>query len=164
MQKIFRYRKFIGITVLISIFLLNFPLSPARAVMITTEYAIHQDSEQLSDRARLRAFLGRADVMAQMQAYGISHEEALSRVDSLTDREIASIAGRMDQIPVGAGGTYEFDGSLLAIIGLLLYTIVFAIVFYFSRTMEPEEQPQSSTSENEEKPQSSSNDKEEKSE
>ena len=164
MQKIFRYRKSIGITVLISIFLLNFPLSPARAVMITTEYAIHQDSEQLSDRARLRAFLGRADVMAQMQAYGISHEEALSRVDSLTDREIASIAGKMDQIPVGAGGNYEFDGSLLAIIGLLLYTIVFAIVFYFSRTMEPEEKLQSPTSENEEKPQSSSNDKEDKSE
>jgi len=131
--------------------------------MITTEYAIHQDSEQLSDRARLRAFLGRADVMAQLQAFGIGHEEALSRVDSLTDREIASIAGKMDQIASVAGG-YEFDGSLLAIIGLLLYTIVFAIVFYFSRTMEPEEQPQSSTSENEEQPQSSSNDKEEKSE
>ena len=142
MQKIFWYRKFIGITVLISIFLLNFPLFPARAVMITTEYAIYQDSEQLSDRARLRAFLGRADVMAQMQAYGISHEEALSRVDSLTDREIASIAGKMDQIPVIAGGTYEFDGSLLAIIGLTIYAIFMAVVIYFSRTMEKEEKPQ----------------------
>ena len=162
MQKIFRYRKFIGITVLISIFLLNFLLSPARAVMITTEYAIDQDSEQLSDRARLRAFLGRADVMAQIQAYGISHEEALSRVDSLTDREITSIAGKMDQTPIVAGDTYEFDGSLLAIIGLLLYTIVFAIVFYFSRTMEPEERPQSSTSENEETPQPLTIEKEEK--
>ena len=164
MQKILRYRKYIGLTVVVSMFLLNFPLSPARADMITTEYTVAQDADQLSDRTRVRAFLGRADVMAQMQAYGISHEEALSRVDSLTDREIASIAGKLDQIPVGAGGNYEFDGSLLAIIGLLLYTIVFAIVFYFSRTMEPEEQPQSSTSENEEQPQSSSNDKEEKSE
>ena len=142
MQKIFQYRRFIGLSVSISIFLLNFPLSPARAAMIPTEYAIHQDSEQLTDRARVRAFLGRADVMAQMQAYGISHEEALSRVDSLTDREIASIAGKMDQIQVIAGGTYEFDGSLLAIIGLALYTIFFAIVYYFSRTMEKEEKPQ----------------------
>jgi hypothetical protein len=100
--------------------------------------------------------------MAQMQAYGISHEEALSRVDSLTDREIATIAGKMDQIPIVAGDTYEFDGSLLAIIGLLLYTIFFAIVFYFSRTMEPEETPQSSTSENEGKPQPLTMEKEEK--
>ena len=74
MQKIFRYRKFIGLTMLISIFFLNLPPHHVRAVMITTEYVIHQDTEQLSDRARLLAFLGRADVMAQMQANGISHE------------------------------------------------------------------------------------------
>jgi len=124
-------------------FLLNFPLSPARAVMITTEYVIHQDSEQLSDRARLRAFLGRADVMAQIQACGISHEEALSRVDSLTDREIASIAGKMDEIPAVAGGSnFELDGSLLSIIGIAIYAIVMAIAIYFSRTMEKEEKPE----------------------
>ena len=45
MQRIFPYRKFIGLTVVISIFLLNFPVSPARAVMITTEYAVAQDSD-----------------------------------------------------------------------------------------------------------------------
>ena len=142
MQKIFRYSNSIGLTVSISMFLLNFPLSPARAVMITTEYVIHQDSKQLSDRARVKAFLGRADVMAQSQTYGISHAEALSRVDSLTDREIASIAGKLDQIPVGAGGNYEFDGSLLAIIGLAVFAIFMALAVYFSRTMEKEEKPQ----------------------
>jgi len=142
MQKIFRYRKYIGLTMSISIFLLNFPLSPARAGMITTEYVIDQNSEQFSDRARVRAFIRRADVMAQIQAYGISHEEALSRVESLTDREIASIAGKMDQIPEAAGGYYEFDGSLLAIIGLSIYAIFMAIAIYFSRTMDKEAKPQ----------------------
>ena len=142
MQKVFRYRKFIGLTVSITIFLLNFPLSPARAVMITTEYVIHQDSEQISDRARVRAFLGRAEVMAQMQANGISREEALSRVDSLTDREIASIVSKMDQTAEVAGGNYELDGSLLSIIGLTIYAIFMAIAIYFSRTMETEETPE----------------------
>ncbi|CAB1078829.1 hypothetical protein D1AOALGA4SA_6552, partial [Olavius algarvensis Delta 1 endosymbiont] len=67
---------------------------------------------------------------------GVRYEEALSRVDSLTDREIAAIAGRLDQIPKGGEGTnYEFDGSLLAIIGLALYAIFMAIAIYFSRTM-----------------------------
>ena len=142
MQMIFRYRKFIGLTVSISLFLLNFPLSPARAVMITTEYAIDRNSDRFTDRARVRAFLGRADVLAQLQAYGISHEEALSRIDSLTDREIASLAGKMDQIPEIAGGYNEFDGSLLAIVGLALYAIFMAIAIYFSRTMEKEDNPQ----------------------
>ena len=139
MQNIFRYRKYIGLTVSVTIFLLNLPLSPAQAVMIDTEYVIHPDSEQISDRVRVIAFLRRADVVAQMQAYGISREEALSRIDSLTDREIASIAGKMDQAPQAAGGRYELDGSLLAIIGLAIYAIFMAIAVYFSRTMETDE-------------------------
>lgn len=69
-------------------------------------------------------------------------EEALSRVDSLTDREIGLIAGRMDQIPQAAGNSYEFDGSLLAIIGVAIYAIFMAIAIYFSRTMDTEEKPQ----------------------
>jgi hypothetical protein len=142
MQNIFRYRKFIGLTVSISIFLLNFPLSPAQAIMITTEYVIQQNSEQLSERARVRAFLGRADVIAQMQAYGISPAEALSRVDSLTDKEIASIAGKMDQITEVGGDNYNLDGSFLSIIGLAIFAFVMAIAIYFSRTMQKEEKPQ----------------------
>ena len=148
MKQIFQYRKLIGLTVSISIFLLNFPFSPAQAAMIPTEHAIHQESEQLTDRAQVRAFLGRADVLAQMQAYGVSHEEALSRVNSLTDKEIASIAGKMDQFPAVAGpnggggdGNYEF-GSLLGIIGIAIFAIFVALAIYFSRTMEKEEKPQ----------------------
>ncbi len=138
MHKIFRYRKFIGFAMLISTSLLNFPLSSARAVMISTEYVIHQDSDQLSDRARVRAFLKRTDVMAQIQAFGIDYEEAQSRVDSLTDSEIASIAGKLDRLPVGA---YSLDGGILTIIGMALYAIVAAIVIYFSSTPENEEKP-----------------------
>jgi hypothetical protein len=107
--------------------------------MITTEYVIHQDFKKLSDRARVRAFLKRAQVIAQMRAYGIHHQEALARVDSLTDSEIASIAGRMDQIPAGAAGTYSLDGSFLSIIGLALYAIVAAIVIYFGFSDEKKE-------------------------
>ncbi|MGD9062469.1 MAG: PA2779 family protein [Desulfobacterales bacterium] len=139
MQKILRCRKAIGLTILISTFLLYFPLPPAQAGMITTEYVIHQDFKKLSDRARVRAFLKRAQVIAQMRAYGIHHQEALARVDSLTDSEIASIAGRMDQIPVGAAGTYSLDGSFLSIIGLALYAIVAAIVIYFGFSDEKKE-------------------------
>ena len=102
--------------------------------------------------------------MAQLQAYGISPEEALSRVDSLTDIEIASIAAKLDQIPAGAGGNYTLDGSVLAIIGLLLYAIVFAIVFYFSRAEAKEEKSQSPTTDREEKPQSSTIETEQKAE
>ena len=141
MQKILRYRKYIGYPVLISIFLLHLPLTPARAVMLTTEYVNLQDSEMLSDRARIRAFFARVDVMARAQAYGIKPEEALSRVDSLTDNEIALIADNLDHIPAGAGGNYKLDGSIFALIGMALYAILAAILIYFSFTDETQKEP-----------------------
>ena len=142
MKKIYRHRKWVGLFMVISTFLLSVPPSPARAAMITTQYTIHPNSEQHSDRARIRAFLGRADVMAQMQAHGISPEEARSRVDSLTDSEIASIASQMDRIPAGAGGgSYTLDGSLLMFIGMALYAIIAAILIYFSFNSDKEEIP-----------------------
>ena len=141
MKKIFRYRKSVGLIMLISMFMLYFPPSPARAVMINTQYVIHPDSEQLSARARVKAFLGRADVIAQMQAYGISPAEALCRVDSLTDREIASIADKMDRIPTSAGGNYTMDGSLLMFIGMAIFAIIAAIVIYFSSNSDKEKKP-----------------------
>jgi hypothetical protein len=141
MKKLFRYRKSVGLIMLISTFMLYFPPSPAGAVMINTQYVIHQDSEQLYARAKVKAFLLRADVMAQMQAYGINPTEALSRVDSLTDCEIASIAGKMDQIPAGAGDNYTMDGRLLMFIGMAIYAIIAAIVIYFSSNSDKEEKP-----------------------
>jgi hypothetical protein len=138
MKKIFRYRKSAGLIMLISTFLLYFPPYPARAVMINTQYPIHQDAA----RTRVRAFLERTDVAAQMQAYGISPKEARSRVESLTDSEIASIAGKMDRFPAGSGGTYSLDGGLLMFIGMALYAIIAAIVIYFSFHQDKEEKPQ----------------------
>jgi hypothetical protein len=108
--------------------------------MIDTQYAINQDSEQLSARARVKAFLGRADVMARMQAYGINPTETLSRVDSLTNCEMTSIADKMDRMPAGAGGTYTLDGSLLMFVGMALYAIIAAIVIYFSFDQDKEVQ------------------------
>lgn len=144
MKRIFRYGKSVGSIILISTFLLYIQPSPARAAMIGTQYIVRQDSEQVSARARIKAFLGRADVIAQMEAHGISPTEARSRVESLTDSEIASIAGKMDRISSGAGGAYTLDGSLLMFIGMALYAIIAAIVIYFSYHQDKEEKPQKS--------------------
>jgi len=141
MKKIFRHRKLIGFIILISTSLLWLPPFPAGAVIMSTQYAIHECAEELSARARLKAFIARADVTAQMQASGIGTKEALSRVDSLTDSEIASIADMIDRLPAGAGGTYSLDGSLFMFIGMALYAIIAAILIYFSFSGDKEEKP-----------------------
>ncbi len=162
-KKIFQHKKFICLAVVISMFFLNLPTPPARAVMITTEEALVQRTEPLSDRERVKAMLARADVIAQLQAYGISCGEAQARVDSLTDRELAVIADKMDRLASKAGG-YEMGSGALWIVGLLMYTIVFLIVFYFSRAKMKEDLEKSSTAETEEKIESSTIEKEQKAE
>ena len=126
MQNLYRCRKYIGLTVLISTIFLYIAVSPSRAVMISTENAIHG----VCDRESVKAFLERADVIAQMQAHGVNPAEARARVDSLTDSEIDAIAGKMDQIPAGAGGSGS--GGMLSLLGLALYAIIAAIVLYFA--------------------------------
>ena len=141
MQKILQHRKYLGCTLLISIFLFYLQPSHVWGGMIATEYLIRQDSEAFSDREQVMAFFARADVMAQIQAHGISPEEALSRVDSLTNPEIALIADKINDIPAGASGNYTLDGSLLSFIGIALYAILAAIVIYFGFADDKEEKP-----------------------
>ena len=49
--------------------------------------------------ARIKAVFSRKDVIAQLQSYGISSEEAPARVDNLIDQEVALMAGKQDQLP-----------------------------------------------------------------
>ena len=64
-----------------------------------------------------------------MQSYGISSEEALARVDSLTDQEIALIAGKLDQLP--AGGAATLGAALIAVTWpyILAAGIIIAVIF-----------------------------------
>jgi hypothetical protein len=106
------------------------PQIPAQGAMLTTEDAINQDSTVDFDRARIKKFLNRNDVIVQLKSYGISAEEAQTRVDSLTDQEIALIAGKLDQLP--AGGIVIHTGWIVAIAAAiaLIFTIIFMIIDY----------------------------------
>ena len=88
----------------------SLPIGMAQAGMVSTETMIEQETSAAtafergpSDHDRIRALLGRDDVRTQMMSLGIEPAEAEARVRSLTDQEIADIAGRLDQLPAGEG-------------------------------------------------------------
>ena len=131
MRTVFKYQKPISLIVLVSLSWLCMPQLSAQAVMVTTEDAINQDSRSDSNRARVRAFVSRNDVRAQLQSYGISSEEALARVESLTDQEIALIVGKLDQFPAGSGAESLGWAGILFIepgIYILIASVIIAIV------------------------------------
>jgi hypothetical protein len=96
----------------------SLPIGVVQAGMVSTETIIEQQAGDAREsaqapaaRERIRAFLTRDDVQGEMIALGIAPAEAEARVAALTDREIADIAGRLDQLPAGEG-----VGSILIVL------------------------------------------------
>jgi hypothetical protein len=106
------------------------PFSPVQAGMVGPETVIEQAQAQAA-RDRLRSFFDREDVRAQMQANGISPEEAQARVASLSDSEVASIAGKLDQLPAGGDALGAVLGALLLIFLILLITDLLGLTHVF---------------------------------
>jgi len=97
---------------------------PAHAGMVSTGDAINHE--------RILQLLDRAEVQAQLQAYGVSVGEVKARVAALTDEEAAELAARIDTLPAGGVGIL---GLILVVFLVLLLTDIlgFTKVFPFTR-------------------------------
>jgi hypothetical protein len=110
-------------------------LQSAQATLIgTAEVAAAQAPVQGDGHARLNATLERADVIAGLQARGVSVEQARERVAALTDAEAAQVADQIDQAPAGAADAL---GIILFIFVVLLITDIlgFTKIFPFTRSI-----------------------------
>ncbi|MGI9433669.1 MAG: PA2779 family protein [Geminicoccaceae bacterium] len=106
--------------------MVSLPIGLARADMVATKQMIVAEPVDqpagktiLETRERVRAFLARDDVRAEMMALGVSAAEAEARVAALTEAELVFLAGQLDQVPAGEG--------VGEIIGLV--TIIFFVIF-----------------------------------
>ena len=95
------------------------------AAMIGTAEAINEDRE------RVLMLLERPEVVAKLQAYGVSASDAKARVTALSDREIAFLAAEIDRAHAGAGGGEAFVlfvATVILIVVLLPFFIVGALI------------------------------------
>lgn len=109
---------------------LSLPQGAAWAAMVSTETVVEGLVAPEGERARVRGFLEREDVRRHIVAGGIDPEEALLRVDSLSDREVAEIAQVLDQLPAGGLSGLElaaFAGLILAAALILMWIIIGAV-------------------------------------
>lgn len=84
-------------------------------------------------RTQLEQTLQRADVVAALQARGVSVEAARDRVAALTDAEAAQVAAQIDQAPAGG----DVIGTIVFIFVVLLITDIlgFTKIFPFTRSI-----------------------------
>lgn len=106
---------------------LGMPL-PASAGIVTTDQ-IHASAE----RDRVRDFMAREDVRAQLQSFGVDADKVHERVDAMTDQEVSELAGRIDEMPAGGG----VIGVIFLVFIILLVTDILGLtkVFPFTRSV-----------------------------
>ena len=100
-------------TVLISVFFLF--MSSAQAAMVGT-------SDILPDttRTELLDTLQRKDVQQQLTEMGVDPDNAIKRVDSMTNEEIAKLSSQIETLPAGSGVS---NVELLLIIIILILVL-----------------------------------------
>lgn len=116
-----RLCRVLGIPMALVLVLTSFPLRTAQAGLIGTEQALSnaaKPNDSRSQRARIVAFLHREDVRRQIQALGVDPHEADARVATLSDAEVAKLAGRIDQLPAGAGA------EIFIVLGVIFLVLV----------------------------------------
>ena len=120
--------RFVSRTLMFSVLCMSLWTPFAQATLISSEQVANIQTAQ-NNRERVREFFDRTDVQSQLQARGISADAAKTRVDMMTDSEIASINGHLDTLP--AGGV-DILGFFLLIFIILLITDILGLTHVFS--------------------------------
>ncbi|MEM7361371.1 MAG: DUF6627 family protein, partial [Pseudomonadota bacterium] len=76
------------------------------------------EAQSTIDRDQLRQALAREDVAAQLEAYGVSTEDALLRVDRMTDQEVVALNEKIGELPAGG----DILGVALVVFIVLVFT------------------------------------------
>lgn len=131
-QQYSRFMRWTSRLVMLSMLTMVLPIQSASAGMVETDSVVSHELA-VHDRAKINAFLDRADVLAQLQKEGVTAGDAKARVNALTDDEAHMIAGKLDQLPAGG----DILDVLLFVFILLLITDIlgFTKVFPFTRSI-----------------------------
>jgi len=124
-----KLRRLVASLLVVSIAGMGLPL-PAQAGMVGTDAVVAS-----AERDRIVSMLDRAEVRAQLEAFGVSPTDVKARIAALTDVEVAQLAGQIDRLPAGGNGIEVIVSALVLIFIVLLITdlLGFTKVFPFTR-------------------------------
>lgn len=99
------------------------------AKLISTE-AVIAGYGTVEHRETVRQFLDRNDVVAQLEALGVTPEAAKLQVAMLTDEQVTELAQKIDSLPAGG----DILGVALFVFLVLLFTDIFGVTKVFPFT------------------------------
>lgn len=115
-----RFRRVLAEVAIALVLVASLPVGVSQAGLVTTDEVIAQTYDTNATRAKVSAFMARADVKQQLAALGVEPAEAEARIAALSDDEIQAVAGKIDQLP--AGGSIFVTAAIVA--GVLLFVLI----------------------------------------
>lgn len=125
--------KILARPVILIMLISSFPVTSFSAVNVSTDTLIEENS-LIAERALVHEFMSREDVRVEMTAQGVDPDEALSRINSLSDSEIQQIAGRIETMPAGEGVVGPVVGAIVTVFIILLITDLLCLTSFFNFT------------------------------
>ena len=119
-----------ALVVAVAMFVVSMPLPRVQAALVSTEQLLAA-GDGAAERARVLAFLERADVREQIVALGVDPNEAAARVQALSDAQVREIAGQLDQLPAGQSAIGIIVGAILLVFLILLLTDLLGLTNVF---------------------------------
>ena len=131
MRHVLSVRKPVALLMILAFANLVIGLAPAHAAMIQTSEVMQQESRDL-DKQRLMSMLERKEVQQKLESWGVDPNEAKSRINGLTDQELARISDRMQTLPAGGDALGTIVGAAVLIFIILLITDILGLTDVFS--------------------------------
>ncbi len=126
MQMFRRLAKPVSYALITGVLALSLHGPAARAAMVTTDQIVSAQQSQ-QNRANVTALLAREDVRKALSARGVSASDIQARVEAMTDQEVHTLAGKLDNLPAGGSalGTLAFIFIILIITDIMGWTDIF---------------------------------------
>ena len=122
--------KTIGRMLILSMLHLCWLTSYGWAEMVKTQEILKEKSPPRITRAGLIEVLHREEGRQLLDQYGVSQVEAVARINSLSDEEIAELAAQVGSLPAGGFDSRGFAEGLAGAIALAILAIVLAFYLF----------------------------------
>jgi hypothetical protein len=123
-------RRGVALVVALAVLVTTLPLGTVQAALVSTEQLLAA-GDGAAERARVLAFVERADVREQMVALGVDPDEAAARVQALSDAQVREVAGQLDRLPAGQSAIGIIVGAILLVFLVLLLTDLLGLTNVF---------------------------------
>lgn len=110
----------IGTTMLLGTFVMNPAIMPVAHADIVSTHDVVAEKQSGLNRAQLTEQLQRADVQEQLVKFGVNPDEAIARVNALTDAEVLELTAGIEELPAGAGISISLGAILVIVLVWLL--------------------------------------------